>query len=101
MFSIGIRFFFNFFISILLVLNYDILCYFLLHWSKIRKENKVIILLREEKGVEIRWRWRRKERRRRRRRRKRRSTNKYKGRTDSNSPTGPNEAVCLATLLLL
>ena len=25
----------------------------------------------------------------------------YKGRTDSNSPTGPNEAVCLATLLPL
>ena len=25
----------------------------------------------------------------------------YKGRTDSNSPTGPNEDVCLATLLLL
>ena len=24
----------------------------------------------------------------------------YKGRTDSNSPTGPNEAVCFATLLL-
>ena len=29
------------------------------------------------------------------------STKEYKGRTDSNSPTGPNEAVCLATLLLL
>ena len=29
------------------------------------------------------------------------STKEYKGRTDSKSPTGPNEAVCLATLLLL
>ena len=29
------------------------------------------------------------------------STNEYKGRTDSNNPTGRNEAVCLATLLLL
>ena len=35
------------------------------------------------------------------RRRRRRSTREYKGRTDSNSSIGPNEAVCLATLLLL
>ena len=28
------------------------------------------------------------------------STKQYKGRTDNNSPTGPNEAVRLATLLL-
>ena len=28
------------------------------------------------------------------------STQEYKGRTKSNSPTGPNEAVCVATLLL-
>ena len=27
-------------------------------------------------------------------------TKEYKGRTDSNSPTKPNEAVCLATILL-
>ena len=38
-------------------------------------------------------------RKRRRRRRKKRSTKEYKGRTDSNSPTGPNEAVCVAALL--
>ena len=29
------------------------------------------------------------------------STKEYKRRTDSNSPTEPNEAVCSATLLLL
>ena len=29
-----------------------------------------------------------------------RSTKEYKGRIDSNSPTEPNEAVCLATLLV-
>ena len=28
------------------------------------------------------------------------SINRYKGRTDSNSPTEPNEAVCVATILL-
>ena len=29
------------------------------------------------------------------------TTKEYEGITDSNSPTGPNESVCLATLLLL
>ena len=33
-------------------------------------------------------------------RQKYKSTKEYKGRTDSNSLTGPNEVMCLATLLL-
>ena len=36
-----------------------------------------------------------------RRRRRRKSTKEYKERTNSNSATEPNEAVCLATLLYL
>ena len=31
---------------------------------------------------------------------RKKSTKEYKGRTDSNSPTGPNEIVRVATLLL-